>query len=63
MENISETVMVCMITIAVIQVIVIFFLIRYAAKGKEQMPEQKNSIIELLKPASEKREAKQECCN
>ena len=64
MENISETVMLCMITIAAIQFTVIYFLVRQTVNEKEENSTPHKKIVELLKPAHRNSEQlNSECCN
>jgi len=54
MENISETVMMCMIAIAAIQFTIIFTIIRSGAK-KNNENTNKKTLIEILNTSSARR--------
>lgn len=64
MVNISETVLLCMITIAAFQFIVIYLLMRKRECKKEEISTHNHKIVELLKPADQSIEqVNSNCCN
>lgn len=64
MENISETVMMCMISIAAIQFVIILFILKSGSKKNNSgYPDSKRSLIELLNGSSNSSEKPaEECC-
>jgi hypothetical protein len=49
MENISETVLICMVTIAAIQFVIIFAIIKSCSKkSNSEYADNKKSLIKLL---------------
>lgn len=63
MENISETVLMCMIAIAAIQFTIIFTILKLAKKDTQQIVNNKKTLIEILNSsATTSTNSLEECC-
>jgi len=64
MENISETVLMCMIAIAAIQFTIIFTILKSRKKDVEEIGRNKKTLIEILNSSSAAAgKSMEECCS
>jgi SUMO ligase MMS21 Smc5/6 complex component len=62
MENISETVLMCMIAIAAIQLTIIFTILKSRKKDVEEIVSNKKTLIEILNSSDASGKSMEECC-